>query len=154
MTPAAISFSWPASHEPEQEHTTLPETPNERDEQQRKQGLWTDKDTHGGVMIGTYVDDVRHGKWRHYSDDGRLRSEGEFLDGQLHGQWVWYRTNEKMMQRGEFLHGEKHGTWERWNAKGQPMDRGDYNGGKKVGTWEQYSPDGTVKKTTQHRASH
>ncbi|OLT48761.1 hypothetical protein BJF85_11580 [Saccharomonospora sp. CUA-673] len=129
----------------------LPETPDERDEQQRKQGLWTDRDARGGVMVGTYVDDLRHGEWKHYAHDGRLRSEGRFAQGELEGQWTWYRADEQLMQRGGFLHGEKHGTWERWNAQGRAIDRGDFEHGKKVGTWEQYNPDGTVKKTTRHR---
>lgn len=128
------------------------ETPDAVDDQGRKTGPWTDPDSHGGVMVGSYVDGERHGTWRHYATDGQLRSEGDFDHGELHGAWTWYRVTGGLMQRGGFDRGEKHGLWERWNAKGEPIDSGSFDHGRKTGEWTTFNPDGTVKRVTTHKA--
>lgn len=125
-------------------------TPDVTDDHGRKQGDWTDPDPHGGSMIGTYVDGLRQGVWRHVAADGRLRSEGGYADGELDGDWTWYRANGHLMQRGAFRRGRKHGTWERWNAAGEPLERGDYALDRKVGEWHALHPDGSIKRTTRH----
>jgi antitoxin component YwqK of YwqJK toxin-antitoxin module len=127
------------------------ESPNALDEQGRKVGAWTEADAHGGVMAGEYVDGERHGTWRHLGADGRLRSEGGYAAGELDGPWVWYRASGALMQRGGFSRGEKHGLWERWNAAGEPLDSGSFDRGRKVGNWTVYNPDGSVRRTTNHR---
>jgi antitoxin component YwqK of YwqJK toxin-antitoxin module len=130
---------------------SLTPTPDEKDAQGRKTGMWTEPDPHGGVMVGEYVEGERHGVWRHYFADGTLRAEGGFEHGKVHGEWVWYRSSGGVMQRGGFDHDQKHGTWTRWNAAGQLIDSGDYDNGKKAGEWTTYNPDGTVKRTVTHR---
>ncbi|MCK6210184.1 hypothetical protein KZX45_06460 [Georgenia sp. EYE_87] len=135
----------------ESEGTAPPESPNAVDGQGRKVGAWTEPDAHGGVMVGEYVDGERHGTWRHLAADGRLRSEGGYAAGELDGAWVWYRASGALMQRGGFSRGEKHGRWERWNAAGEPLDAGDFDRGRKVGEWTTYNPDGSVRRTTNHR---
>lgn len=126
--------------------------PDEYDAQGRKTGLWSDRDQHGGYMVGEYGDGRRQGVWRHYGDDGRLRSEGPFQDGLVAGRWTWWRANGELLQRGGFDDAEaKHGLWERWTAEGAPLDRGEYDHGRKTGEWTAFHPDGTVRKTTRHR---
>lgn len=128
-----------------------PSTPNAVDDADRKQGAWTDADSHGGVMVGDYVDDVRQGEWSHYAKDGRLRSRGGYVDGELDGDWIWYRADGRLMQRGGFRRGVKHGVWERWDAAGRPIDRGSYDTGRKTGEWQAFDADGNIKRTTRHR---
>lgn len=125
-------------------------TPDAVDDLGRRQGLWTDADPHGGVMVGTYVEGVRQGGWRHLSADGRLRSEGGFVDGELDGEWTWYRSNGLTMQRGSFRRGAKHGVWERWNTAGEPVDRGAYDQDRRTGEWHAFHPDGSVRRVTRH----
>lgn len=130
----------------------VPESPNALDDQGRKTGRWSESDPHGGVIVGDYLDGERHGTWRHYSLDGRLRSEGPYEHGALHGTWTWYRANGALMQRGGIDHDVKHGRWERWDAQGRPLDAGDYDQGRKAGEWTTFSPDGTAKAVKRHRA--
>ena len=54
------------------------QTPNEVDRSGQKVGLWTEVDSHGGVMVGEYVEGKRQGVWRHYFVDGSVRSEGTY----------------------------------------------------------------------------
>ncbi|SDD36684.1 toxin-antitoxin system YwqK family antitoxin [Glycomyces harbinensis] len=129
-----------------------PETmPNALDDRGRKTGPWAERDAHGGFMTGEYVEGVREGVWRHFADDGRLRSVGPFEAGAVHGHWNWWRANGERLQSGGFDREEKHGLWERWTAEGVLIDRGEYDHGKKVGEWTVYNPDGSVEKTTKHR---
>ena len=127
-------------------------TPDRTDASGRKTGVWTDPDPHGGVMVGEYVEGERHGTWRHYFADGRLRAEGGFERGVVHGEWVWYRASGGLLQRGGFERGHKHGTWTRWNAAGALIDSGDYDHDRKAGEWNTYHPDGSIRRTVTHRA--
>ena len=87
-----------------------------------------------------------------YADDGRLRSEGAYRDGRVTGRWTWWRANGELLQKGGFDDDEaKHGVWERWTAEGDPLDHGEYDHGRKTGRWTVFNPDGSVKKTTNHR---
>ncbi|MBK8461858.1 toxin-antitoxin system YwqK family antitoxin [Propionicicella superfundia] len=106
--------------------------PNGHDDQGRKTGLWSEADPHGGTITGEYVEDERHGVWRHYFANGTLRSEGEYRRGALHGAWTWYRANGGLLQRGGFLEDQKHGLWERWSADGSPLDATQWDRGKKL----------------------
>ena len=131
--------------------TDLDPTPNETDEQGRNIGMWTEADSHGGVMTGEYVEGQRHGVWRHYFVDGSVRSEGTYDRGVVDGPWTWYRSTGGLLQRGGFLGAEKHGFWARWDAEGNVIDNGTWDHGKKTGEWTSYNPDGSVKRTTSHR---
>ena len=129
------------------------QSPNEVDRRGQKVGMWTEEDSHGGVMTGEYLEGRRHGVWRHYFVDGSVRSEGTYDKGIVDGAWTWYRSTGGLLQRGGFLMGEKHGLWERWDAAGNPIDSGVWEDGKKSGVWTFYNRDGTVKRTTTHRAT-
>lgn len=114
--------------------------------------LHREPDEHRGYTEGALdAEGRRTGLWRHYATDGRLRSEFHYLDGALHGDAVWYRANGELLQRGGFDRDEKHGVWRRWTAAGDPLDEGAFDHGRKVGPWVVFHPDGTVKKTTNHK---
>ncbi|MFI7483442.1 toxin-antitoxin system YwqK family antitoxin [Kocuria sp. M1R5S2] len=141
---------------PREAHDAAPPTtpdaaPNAVDELGRPTGTWAEKDPHGGVVQGEYVDGERHGLWRHRSDAGALRSEGHYDRGRLTGPWTWYRASGGVLQRGELLDGEKHGYWQRFTADGTPIDEGHFDRGRKSGEWTYYHPDGTVRRTSVHR---
>jgi len=123
---------------------------NEVDNDGRKTGIWTEADSHGGVMTGEYVEGKRHGVWRHNFVDGSVRSEGTYDAGVVDGDWTWYRSTGGLLQRGGFLGSEKHGFWERWDANGNLIDQGTWDHGKKTGEWTSYNTDGTVKRVTTH----
>ena len=127
------------------------DSPNRLDDQGRKTGQWTEEDAHGGFMTGQYVAGQREGIWRHYGEDGNLRSEGGFADGLVHGHWRWWRANGQLLQRGDFDHEKREGLWERWEADGSLIDRGQYEHDEKVGQWTEFNPDGSAKKVTDHR---
>lgn len=106
--------------------------PNRVDAQGRKTGHWSERDSHGGMISGAYVDGERHGLWRHQFTDGSLRAEGTYEHGALNGAWTWYRATGGLLQRGGFLDNEKHGRWDRWNPDGTPLDTTEWDRGKKV----------------------
>lgn len=125
---------------------------NEHDGAGRKTGFWEEPDPHGGMISGDYLAGRREGLWRHRFADGAVRSESHYVDGELNGDCVWYRQTGGLLQKGGFLRDEKHGFWQRWSAAGALIDEGQFDRGAKSGTWTSYNPDGSVKKTTNHRS--
>jgi antitoxin component YwqK of YwqJK toxin-antitoxin module len=125
---------------------------NQFDEDGRKTGQWEEPDPHGGTVRGHYLAGERTGLWQHHFRDGALRSEFHYDHGELNGDCVWYRQTGGLLQKGGFLDGEKHGRWQRWTNTGAPLDEGTFERGVKSGPWITYSVDGSVKKTTNHRA--
>lgn len=113
---------------------TAQDTPNETTADGLKTGLWTEPDSHGGVMVGSYVEGQRHGTWQHFSSDGRLRSEGGYENDELHAEWTWFRANGKLLQKGGFDRGQKHGLWERWKPDGEFLDSTTWDHGRKKKT--------------------
>lgn len=121
------------------------------DDDGRKTGPWEEPDPNGGTTSGHYIDGQRSGIWRHYFRDGALRSEAHYEHGELNGDCIWYRQTGGLLQKGGFVNGDKHGVWQRWTKDGAPIDEGTFDRGVKSGEWTYYAPDGTVKKTTNHR---
>jgi len=127
------------------------EASNSVDGQGRKSGFWEEDDPHGGIISGNYLDGEREGLWKHHFRDGSVRSECHYESGALTGECIWYRQSGGLLQKGGFLDGEKHGFWQRWTTTGTLIDEGPFDRGAKSGTWTYYAPDGSVKKTTNHR---
>ena len=124
---------------------------NEFDAAGLKTGRWEEPDPHGGTIAGEYLDGQRTGLWRHLFRDGGVRSEFHYVDGELTGECAWFRPSGELRQQGGFLNGEKHGRWKRWTDRGIPIDEGEFEHGSKTGSWTYYKPDGSIKKTTNHR---
>lgn len=72
---------------------TVPPTPDAVDGQGRKQGQWTEPDSHGGVMVGAYVDDARDGEWTRWSPKGDLLDRGTFDAGRKVGEWTVFNAD-------------------------------------------------------------
>jgi antitoxin component YwqK of YwqJK toxin-antitoxin module len=121
------------------------------DDDGRKTGLWEETDPHGGSISGHYLAGERTGLWRHYFQDGALRSESHYDAGALSGDCIWYRQTGGLLQMGGFLRGDKHGRWKRWTKDGVIIDEGTFERGAKSGPWTYYAPDGSIKRTTNHR---
>lgn len=121
------------------------------DQQGRKTGLWEESDPHGGMISGHYLAGERTGLWRHYFRDGALRSESHYDCGELSGDCIWFRQTGGLLQKGEFLRGDKHGLWQRWTTSGVPIDAGTFDRGTKSGPWTYFAPDGSIRRTTNHR---
>jgi len=77
------------------------QSPNQVDERGHKIGMWTEADSHGGVMTGEYVEGDPHGVWRHHFADGSVRSEVSYDKGVVDGAWTWYRSTGGLLQRGD-----------------------------------------------------
>jgi hypothetical protein len=83
--------------------------PNALDIEGQKTGPWSEDDPHGGVMRGSYLAGERHGTWRHFFADGRVRAEGTYDRGVLHGAWTWYRATGDSCRRDRLTLGKSTG---------------------------------------------
>ncbi len=64
---------WKLAYPEGMETEPLLSTPDAFDDQGQKTGMWTDADSHGGVMIGEYVEGHRKaGEWHVLNPDGNV----------------------------------------------------------------------------------
>jgi hypothetical protein len=84
---------------------------------------------------------IRHGPYRAWYPDGRLKIEGEFVEGEKSGRWtfwhgngLWYGRGQKK-EEGEYRHGREQGSWTRWYSLGPKRDEGGYQAGVRQGRW-------------------
>jgi hypothetical protein len=84
---------------------------------------------------------IRHGPYRAWYPDGRLKIEGQFVEGDKSGHWtfwhgngLWYGRGQKK-EEGEFRAGREDGRWIRWYSLGPKRDEGGYRNGVRQGRW-------------------
>ncbi len=84
---------------------------------------------------------VRHGPYRAWYPDGRIKIEGQFVEGDKSGRWTFWHGNGlwdgkgQKKEEGEFRAGKEHGVWTRWYSLGPKRDEGEYRDGVKRGRW-------------------
>ena len=63
---------------------------------------------------------LKHGVWELYYTDGALWERGHYHHGEPHGLWEWYRPDGHLLRRGHYHHGVLHGLWEWYHSDGTP----------------------------------
>lgn len=112
---------------------------------------------------------IRHGEYRRWHKNGKLktvaeykkgaldgtrvqwyptgkkRSENNFLGGERHGPWVEYGKDGAKRFEGAYHNGIEHGRFTRWNRHGQMKSQGNFSDGAKSGLWVNYNSNGSLK---------
>jgi hypothetical protein len=89
--------------------------------------------------------DRRHGPYRAWYPDGRVKIEGQFVNGRKAGRWVFWHGNGILngkgvkREEGEFREGREHGRWTRWRDSDITLEEGEYRDGVRHGLWRRYS---------------
>ena len=94
---------------------------NVTDENELKQGHWTEVDEDGNLLEGHYKDDEKHGPWVERWANGLL-TKGPYKEGARHGYWVeqwidgtsWegrYKAEDISSGGIGIMFGVKHGVW-------------------------------------------
>ena len=60
---------------------------------------------------GSYIFDLRHGRYVSRHRNGNLHVEGKYADGKRQGDFTIYSDNGKNIQKGPYFIGQKHGKW-------------------------------------------
>ncbi|MBN1501495.1 MAG: hypothetical protein JW982_15150 [Spirochaetes bacterium] len=72
----------------------------------KKTGNWVlfAKGTGGTVKLaeGSYVNDMQHGEWFYYYQDGSVRLQGDFEQGQKTGEWTEFYQSGKVLSKCKY----------------------------------------------------
>lgn len=120
--------------------------------------------TRGGKQTRT-----RHGEWKWFWTNGKLKAVRHFQLGQLHGvSKAWYPNgqlrweeqyvggklegerrvffaNGKPQAQENYKHGQLHGDFASWWWDGKPSAQGQYENGKQQGVWKTWYLTGHAK---------
>ena len=121
---------------------------NERDEFDRKQGLWKLYSA-SRLLIAEieYQHDKKHGfSRRYYPHTGELMEEAEYFDGKKHGSYRKFYYTGNTNTEGEYEKNKRTGYWVKYyNNTGEISSEGNYQSGKKDGDWKYYNSFGDLK---------
>jgi antitoxin component YwqK of YwqJK toxin-antitoxin module len=120
---------------------------------------------------GTYVDQLKEGKWQFFSEiiNGYLISEENYSKNRRNGpsykfypdssiaerlsyindikqgEWIQYYSTGAVHLKTNYLDGKINGRFEVWFENGAPEYSGQYDNDKRDGLWTIYKEDGSVK---------
>jgi MORN repeat protein len=130
----------------------------------RQRRVWT-------VKLLANGQEVEHGPWSAFYENGLLYLDGQYLDGERHGVWTTYHPNGQHRGIGTFDRGRKtgtwthwddqgrkrreylcadddyHGIWTEWDEQGRIVERGAYDHGQKHGDWIKRDANGAIVET-------
>lgn len=91
-------------------------------------------------------EELRHGPWKSWYEDGALAAEGAYEDGLRSGKWTLRWPNGKRKAAGKYVAGQREGRWMEYASSGTKVSQGAYAAGRRTGKWSYWSEDGTPDK--------
>ena len=88
-----------------------------------------------------FLDGKEHGKWCIFHNNGQRWWEWFFIDGLRQGLHREWSEIGLLVSEGSYVDGQEDGLWRNWNRKGQLESEGYYKNGRKEGYWY-YNKDG------------
>ena len=124
--------------------TVLGQEINQTDAQGRKQGAWKKyyPSNDGLFYEGQFKDDVAIGTFKHYYENGDLKSITVY--GGIRVQSEVYYNGGQIMAKGIFIDQKKDSTWLYYDKAGWLSLKEDYKSGLKSGSSISYYPDGSI----------
>ena len=101
-------------------------------------------------VTGKEGNDVKHGNWTHFYQDGGKAYEGQFVDGLPLGDHIWWYPNGQKKTQGSFANGKPNGHWVWWHESGVKQMDGHYVDGVQDKTWVRWEADGKVAQVEDH----
>ena len=99
------------------------------------------------AVFATYEpqgDDLRHGPWVEWFDNGRKRVEGAYKHDAPVGTFTWWYTNGQKALEGGYEDGKQEGSWTWWHENGQKATDGRFLAGHPTGKWGWWLENGKV----------
>lgn len=132
------------------------------DKKGRAQSNWKWYYENGSLMREeTYVNNLRNGLMKEYTEDGKIITQGEFVDDLQEGIWIYeipeykeigkysnnlrdsvwkqfYMPNEQIRYKGNFVNGDEDGIHVWYYSNGKKMMEGKFVAGMKEKDWKFY----------------
>jgi antitoxin component YwqK of YwqJK toxin-antitoxin module len=74
-----------------------------------------------------------------YKSTGEKKLEGYYKNGLKNGKWKWWSEDGKMNSSGTYKIGNQDGGWTYWYESGQKKEEGTYKDGNQDGGWTYYT---------------
>lgn len=100
-----------------------------------------------GIKISEGIVDEagnRNGRWKDFSQDGKLAAEGQYIDNRRTGTWKFYNSLEKPEQTGSYNNGRPDGLWKWYYENGALLREEEYFQGQRDGSYTEYSVSGEI----------
>jgi|WetSurMetagenome_2_1015567.scaffolds.fasta_scaffold00065_15 antitoxin component YwqK of YwqJK toxin-antitoxin module len=94
---------------------------------------------------GATINNVRQGYWITFWENGVTESEVIYVNDTLNGKYKSYSETGKMVCEGYMLKGRPFGIWIYYYPNGKIQSKGERQGDKPVGEWESYYENGSLK---------
>lgn len=103
----------------------------------KKQGEWKHFYEDGSLKsYGSYSNDKPIGNWKYFYPDGKVESEGAYTNkGNLNGLWKWYYEDGSIRRIENYFDGLQDGEYIEYNEKGEIIVSGNYEMGLEEGKW-------------------
>ncbi len=101
-----------------------------------------------GIQISEGIYDIsggKMGKWKFYTENGTLSSEGDYKENKLNGTYIEYYNNGNKKQIAQYADDQLQGYFQSFYIDGTLYAQGYYKDGLEVGEWRTYYNDGTLK---------
>jgi len=79
-----------------------------------------------------YKNGIRHGQFKEYYPNTKLKSEGNYRDGNLNGMVKFYHANGRIERIERYKYAVKHGWWVFYDKQGKMIGRELFWEGKKL----------------------
>ncbi len=153
---------------------TLPDKPNQTDEQGRKQGEWAKKYANGNYMyeatfedgkpVGTvirYYENGQKSSEQAYNADGsctvtifsvqgKKEAEGNFVDEKREGEWRFYAEDGTLISMQNYVAGVLNGSAKQYYETGELLSETPYENGLRSGFAIEYYVSGKKKRVTYY----
>lgn len=81
---------------------------------------------------GEFKNEVKHGKWTYWYENGNKWSEANFNLGVTDGESIVWYENGEIKYRGDYKNGDPHDVWTFYDDKGKKLKDVYYEDGDKI----------------------
>jgi uncharacterized protein len=111
-----------------------------------KNGKWKEYSQEGKLFAeGQYNDNRRIGAWKYYNSEGKVEQTGSYNNGRPDGLWKWFYENGSVLREEEYFQGQRDGQFTEYSPAGEIIAQGVYSDGEKNGEWTTKAGDCTEK---------
>ncbi len=115
-------------------------TENQLNKDGKKHGYWKKYDENGKLRYeGNFNNGVPVGTFKYYHPNGKLESKTNFIEGTHKVHTLLFDQNEKLAAEGDFVDQLKDGEWNYYNEKGTLIQTEHFREGVKHGEFKTYS---------------
>lgn len=113
--------------------------------QKNKNGIFVENKIDGERIEWTFVNDIKHGEWKMYFSNGKLKEIGNVKKEIPEGSWKAFNVNGTLRAIGQFENGYQIGHWKYNDENGTLRAEGKYIHGQQKGKWIYYDDNGEIE---------